>query len=96
LSGLTTQLPIGSADAGIKKKLPARHGAFVFTATNIFNTLVSRNRTDIPEKGLFYDFDVRFARRGFRLTYARSFGKEKLKQKRERSTGAEEEKNRVQ
>lgn len=96
LSGLTTLLPVGSADIGIKKKLPARQGAFTFTATNIFNTLVSRNRTDIQEKSLFYDFDVHYAWRGFRLTYTRSFGKEKLKQKRERPTGIEEEKNRVQ
>jgi Outer membrane protein beta-barrel family len=96
LSGLTTKLPMGSMDAGIKKRMPGRVGTFVLTVNNVFNTLVSRNRTDIPERNLYYNFDVRFAQRSFKLSYTRDFGKEKLKQKRERSTGAEDEKKRMQ
>jgi outer membrane receptor protein involved in Fe transport len=96
LSGLTRKLPMGAMDIGLRKKLPGRQGAFTLSVNNIFNTLVSRNRTEIPEKNLYEVFDIRFARQSVKLTYTRSFGKEKLQQKRDRSTGAEDEKSRVQ
>jgi hypothetical protein len=32
--------------------------------------------------------ELQFTQRAYKLTYTRSFGKDKLKQKRERSTGA--------
>lgn len=52
--------------------------------------------TEIPAYNLNTWINLQFDQRGYKLTYTRSFGKEKLKEKRERSTGVEDEKGRVQ
>jgi Outer membrane protein beta-barrel family/Carboxypeptidase regulatory-like domain len=96
LSGIFVVKPLGSLDFGIKKKMPDKKGAFVFSVSNIFNTIKFRAYSDIPEKNLNSNIDIQFTQRMYKLTYTRSFGKDKLKQTRDRSTGAEDEKGRVQ
>ena len=96
LNGISLTRAFGSLDAGIKKKLGAKNGSLVLNAGNILNTIRFRENTDLPEQNLVAGLDLRFTHRIFKLTYTRNFGKEKLKQKRERLTGAEDEKSRVQ
>jgi Outer membrane protein beta-barrel family/Carboxypeptidase regulatory-like domain len=94
LNGLTVFKPIGSLDFGIRKKLGARDN-INFSVSNLLNSMDLRGYTDLPEKNMVGDIHIRFSWRTYKLTYTRSFGKEKLKASRSRTTGAEDEKGRV-
>jgi hypothetical protein len=90
LAGINTQKAFGSLDMAVKKKLAGNKGTLSFAAVNILDTQGFTVTND------YAYMHVNFTQRIFRLTYARSFGNNKLQQKRERVTGAEEEKGRVQ
>jgi hypothetical protein len=96
LAGINLQKAYGSLDVGIKKKLPGTKGTFTFSAGNLLNTQDFILTTSSPEKNQGTYLHVNFVQRNFKLTYSRSFGSDKVKERRERSTGAEEEKGRVQ
>ena len=94
LNGITIFKPMGSLDFGIRKKLGTRDD-INFSASNLLNSMDYRGYTHLPEKNLVADIHLRFSWRTFKLTYTHSFGKEKLKASRSRTTGAEDEKDRV-
>ncbi|MEP6750771.1 MAG: outer membrane beta-barrel family protein, partial [Bacteroidota bacterium] len=94
LSGLSTVKPFGTLDIGLKKKL-GQKSSLQFSASNILNTMTIRSATDLPEQNLVSSFNLNFSQPTYKLTFTNNFGKEKLKGKRERSTGAEDEKGRV-
>ena len=94
LSGISTVKPFGTLDIGLKKKLGEK-SSLQFTASNIFNTMKIRTSTDLPEQNLVGRFNLNFSQPTYKVTFTHNFGKEKLKGKRDRSTGAEEEKGRV-
>ena len=96
LAGIYESKAYGSLDIGVMKKLPKKHGSLTLNAVNILNTNRFRVSTNIPKYNMVGGIDLRFAVPTLKLTYTRSFGKDQVKQKRERSTGAEEEKSRVQ
>ncbi|MEO6583660.1 MAG: outer membrane beta-barrel family protein, partial [Ferruginibacter sp.] len=95
LLGITTSRALGSLDLGIKKKLNGNHGSFLISANNILNTQRRGFHVNLPAQNLVSDGNARFIWPSYKLTYTHNFGKEKLKVKRERVTGAEEEKGRV-
>ncbi len=95
LFGLGRSKPTGSLDAGIKKKLAGNGGNLVFNATNVLNTTFFSAYVNLPEQNLIGGIKIYYARPAFRVTYQRSFGKEKLRATRKYSTGAEDEKGRV-
>ena len=82
-------------DLGIKKKLKDNKSSLQFAVSNVLNTLAFELKADVPDHNIYTDVRLHTFYRGFRLTYTRSFGKEKLKDKRERNTGSEEERGRV-
>jgi hypothetical protein len=94
LSGITFIKAMGSLDFGIRKKLGVRDN-INFSVSNLLNTMDFRGYNNLPEKNLVGDVHLRFSWRTIKLTYTRSFGKQKLKAIRSRTTGAEEEKGRV-
>ena len=95
LNGISIVKPIGSLDFGIKKKLQGNKGAFTFNVNDIFGTIAFRESTNLPEQNFVSNVDIHFSQRTYNLTYTHSFGNDKLKGKRERGTGAEDEKGRV-
>lgn len=95
LYGLYHVKPSGSLDVGIKKKLPRKLGSLTLNGTNILNTNIVRFSTNLPEQNLVNNLEIRFFVPTVRLTYLLNFGNNELKQKRERTTGAEDESGRV-
>ena len=96
LEGVYIQKSYGAFNIGIKKKLTGTKGAFIFSVSNILNSEDKILTVDHPERNLVTNLHIAFTQRTFKLTYSRSFGNNKLKEKRERDTGAEDEKGRVQ
>ncbi len=96
LNGISLGKDFGALDVGIKKKLANNKGSFLFTTSDILNTLVFGGHVNLPAQNLYGDVRLQFTQRTYKLTYTRSFGNNQLKGTRNRSTGAEEEKGRVQ
>ena len=84
-----------SVNIGIQKKFGDKWGTLGFNVNDLFDSLNWRVITNIPEQNLKTINSFDFANRTYMLTYSRSFGNKKLKSARERGTGAEEEKRRV-
>lgn len=94
LNGIMMLKSMGSLDFGVRKKLGSRDNLNL-SVSNLFNSMDLRMSTHLPEKNLVGDVHLRFSWRTYKLTYTRSFGKQKLKATRSRTTGAEDEKGRV-
>lgn len=94
LWGYVSMKPFGSVDIGLQKEF-GDGSKLRLAFTDMFNTNDWRWKTELPGQNLdsffFYDFE----NRKLMLTYTRSFGSEKVKSARQRSTGSEEERQRV-
>ncbi len=95
LFGIYKLKPYGSLDIGIRKKLPGKWGSFIFNAADILSTSVFDFGTNYPKQNLVTNIRIQFSMPSFKLTYTHSFGNDKLKEKRDRTTGAEDEAGRV-
>jgi hypothetical protein len=93
--GIFVQRPMSTLDLGIRKKLKDNKSTLNFAVTNVLNSLVFAVKADVPDHNIYADLQLHTFFRGYRLTYTRNFGKEKLKANRERITGSEEERGRV-
>lgn len=95
LSGAYVTKAFGSLNVGLQKKFKNDGGSLRLGYDNILNTMIWRDELDLTDQGQFiYDrFD--FLPPTFKLTYSRSFGNKKLKEKRERETGSAAERQRV-
>ncbi len=94
LYGLGRLKAFGSLDIGLKKKIGERNTLQV-GGSDILNTFKIASLTNLLEQNLVSDIHLSFSRPTYKLTFTHNFGKQKLIGKRERSTGAEEEKGRV-
>ena len=95
LNGITVFKSLGTLDFGLRKKLGAKD-AINFSVNNLLNSMDFRGNNNLPEQNLVGDSRLRFSWRTFKATYTRSFGKDKLKRIRNRATGSEDEKSRIQ
>lgn len=86
--------PLGILNFGIQKKF--NNGSrLAFNITDIFNSLERIGITDIPEENIYIERAFDFSQRTFKLTWSSSFGNKGVKKERDRKTGANEEKERV-
>lgn len=95
LDGAGVALPMGALNVGIQKKLKGNWGTLRFGVDDLLNSLKYRFETNFPEYNIVGRGDIDFSQRTFKLTYTRNFGNNKLKGARQRETGAEEERRRV-
>ena len=87
---------IYTVNCGIQKKISEKAGSLRFGVDNIFNSLKFKANQNYPEHNLISQANLVFANRNFKLTYTCKFGNSVLKSQRNRTTGSEEERGRVQ
>jgi len=93
--GLSEWKPIGGLDIGIQKKFPQKKSDLRLSFRNILNTQDYGNTTSVPEQNLCLKSSANWSNPNFSITFMHSFGNDKVKAKRDRSTGAEEEQGRA-
>jgi outer membrane receptor protein involved in Fe transport len=88
--------PIYQLDAGLQKKFRNKKDMLRFAANDIFNSGADYRFVDkLPVPGTVIRGSLNFGMVAYKLTYTRNFGNNALKDKRDRSTGAEDELRRV-
>ncbi len=86
--------PLGILNFGIQKKFKGG-SRLAFNVSDIFNSLERIGITDLPEENIYIERAFDFSQRTFKLTYSATFGNKGVKKERNRKTGADEEKGRV-
>jgi hypothetical protein len=88
--------PIYQLDAGLQKKFSNKKDILRFAANDVFNSGTNYRFVDgLPIKGTILRGSLNFGMVAYKLTYTHNFGNKALKDKRDRSTGAEDELHRV-
>ncbi len=96
LFGIYKMNAITSLNFGLRKKLGENGGTLLFNVTDFSGPPKYIFSVDAPEQNLIVTARLRFSVTTFKLTYTRKFGNAKVKESRQRETGAEDEKNRMQ
>lgn len=95
LFGIVYVKPIGTVNAGIQKKFGESGGTLRIGYDDIFHTLKFEGESDIPELDQYFLARLKFSQPTLKISYNHLFGNTKMKAKRDRKTGAEEERGRI-
>jgi hypothetical protein len=94
--GTAKRKAIYQVNAGIQKKIGRKNDLLRFSVNDIFNSGSNFRFVDyLPLADAVVGRNFSFGLVAYKLTYTHSFGNKALKEKRERSTGAEDELKRV-
>lgn len=96
LFGIVKMNSIGSVNAGIQKKFDKTGGTLRVGYDNIFNTMKFVGEVDLPDLNQFFRASLQFGQPTFKISYSQNFGNQSVQGKRERGTGADEERGRIQ
>ena len=96
LFGIVKMHSIGSVSAGLQKKFEKTGGTLRLGYDNIFNTEKFIGEVDIPELNQYFRAELLFGQPTLKISYSQNFGKQTVQGKRERGTGADEERSRIQ
>ena len=80
---------------GMQKKFSEKWGTLKFAINDILDSVEFTGGTDLPEQNILTRNFFDFGNRTFVLTYTRNFGNKELKGARQRETGSEEERGRI-
>jgi len=86
---------VAGVDIGFQKKFNEKWGSLKFSINDVFDSNKYSGGTDLPDQNIKTQNKFDFSNKTYLLTYSNSFGNSKLKSSRERQTGAEDERNRV-
>ncbi len=88
--------PLYQLDFGLQKKFSNKNDILRFAASDMFNSGTNYRFVDkLPIRGTILRGSLNFGMIAYKLTYTHNFGNKALKDKRDRSTGAEDELRRV-
>ena len=93
--GTSTLKSMYAINFGIQKKFGDKWGTLGFKINDLMDSMKWKVTDQNTEQNLSTNNTFDFMNRTFMLTYSRNFGNKKLKSARQRNTGAEEEKRRV-
>ncbi|MEI9810878.1 MAG: outer membrane beta-barrel family protein [Bacteroidota bacterium] len=96
LFGISRIKAMGRLDIGAQKKIGKKGGSLRFAVNDVFQSMFLQIYSDQPKQDFYTRSNIRFAYRTFRLTWTCPFGNKELKDKRNRNTGSEEERGRVE
>lgn len=80
---------------GIQNKFSEKWGTLKFAINDLLDSVEFNGGTNLPEQNIMTSNTFDFSNRTFTLTYTRNFGNKELRSARDRETGAEEERRRV-
>ncbi len=80
---------------GLQKKFSDKWGTLRFSINDLLDSIEFTGGTDLPEQNIRTRNLFDFSNRTFTLTYSRNFGNKELKSSRNRETGSEDERRRV-
>lgn len=80
---------------GVQKKFSEKWGTLKFAINDILDSLEFNGGTDLPEQNILTRNTFDFSNRTFLITYTRNFGNKELRSARNRDTGSEEERRRI-
>lgn len=87
--------PMGSIDFGVQKKFIPKKSTLSFNIRNMLNSLTSKYHAINPSQILVHTNRSIYGYTNYSLSFSHSFGNDKVKAKRNRTTGAEDEKGRA-
>ncbi|MDO1450778.1 outer membrane beta-barrel family protein [Rhodocytophaga aerolata] len=93
--GILVIKPYGFVNVGIQKKINNK-GTLRVSVSDLFWTMPFEAINDLPALDMYQNIGFRFEPRVVRLTYSRNFGNSQVKAAKQRATGSEEERRRVQ
>ena len=93
--GPNTRSPNYGLNIGVQKKFDDKWGTLRFNINDLFDSFIFDVEADIQDQNVVTKNKLDFSNRTFLLTYTRRFGNKKLESSRNRKTGAEEERRRV-
>ena len=86
----------GSIDAAIQKKFSKQRSSLTLNVTNIIPSFsINRLSAEFPAQNLTMRNENIYSHTGISLSFTHNFGSDKVLQKRDRTTGAEDEKGRA-
>jgi len=94
-SGAAEYNEVYGVNLGLQKKFSDKWGTLKFAINDVLDSIEYTGGTDLPDQNIKTNNLFDFSNRTFTLTYSRNFGNQKLQSKRERQTGSEEERRRV-
>ncbi|BAO74844.1 TonB-dependent receptor, putative [Winogradskyella sp. PG-2] len=80
---------------GFQQNFGEKWGTLKFSINDLLDSVKFTGGTDLPEQNIKTNNTFDFSNRTFAVTYSRNFGNSKLKSSRNRETGSEEERRRV-
>jgi outer membrane receptor protein involved in Fe transport len=93
--GLYRFKSMGSVDIGFQKKLTKVRSTLALNFTNILNSQKAYLSTDLVDQNLVMRNVYIFSYPAINLSFSKNFGNDKIQGKRQRATGAEDEKGRA-
>jgi len=91
--GIFENKPMGGLDAGLQYKFPNQRGSVKFSMGDLFRTMTWGGESDFGAQ--YVDANGGWESRSYRINLTYTLGNQKVKKSRDRETGIDEEKNRL-